>query len=766
MAESAVKGAIYVNGFPGPAMLNRHNNLLLPQSERLKVGDAVVDIPRRVVVLPDGSTSRLTLKAQQVLLMLVNRRLHVVSREAILEWVWPDTLPTNDIVTQAVTQLRRALADDAAAPRFVETIAKTGYRLIAPIEWLPDGDVGGQVEPSGDTAPDERDDSRNRAGVYAIAATAGAALIVVLGIFVSAKYKDGSATLGEGADDQDAPKIAVRNLTSGPVQEWAPRLSPDGSMVVYVARDPEVGGGHARIKSQASTLTAARQLTKPGVDESDVMPAWSPDGRHIAFKRYARDESCRVMVVPASGGIERSIADCGDSGYFDWTADGSGLIASANVSSPDSGPSVLRILDIASGQWRDLHYERAPNDVDLEPRYSPDGKWIGFRRNFSLTDIWKVPAGGGKPVRLTHLEGDIRGWDWTPDSKAIVFSFNQGWRVGLHRLDLAKGRVEWLGIEGAMMPDVAEHVASVVFTLDKTTTSIYRYRIASSDGNQGAAREQLFPSSGSDMLPVVSSDGGTLAYLSDRSGDLQLWIGEVGRLETLRPIENLLPMPRHSPVWSPDGSHLLIVGLGEDRPWLYEVDVASARATRMDIGTATPVYAAYLPGGERLVGVDEGGGALQLRRYRAADGGWKPVGRLQGVSAVRVDETSGQIYFTRAGTPGLWRTDASLADIEQVSDSQPNLLAYKSWLIRDGTVWIVGTRKGCNHWFRPLAGADVPSRGLCLGEEASAPVIPSISRDGAWVYVWGETETNMDIGWAELPPMGAASAAAGLNARK
>lgn len=768
MAESAAKGGIYVNGFPGRSMLNRHNNLFVPQSERLKVGDAVVDIPRREVVLPDGSTNRLTHKAQQVLLMLVNHQGHVVSREAILEWVWPTTLPTNDVVTQAITQLRRALADDAAAPRFVETIAKTGYRLIAPLEWQPDSDK--ETEPPGDPAPGRRKNLSSRTRVYAITAGAAAVAVVALGMFVSADFRGDSAGAEGGvtveAAQQGPPDITVRNLTSGPVQESAPRLSPDGSMVAYVVNDPEIDDGHARIMIQASMLTAARQLTTPKPNESDVGPAWSPDGRQIAFKRWSSDETCTMMIVSASGGIERPIAGCGNSGFFDWTADGTGLIANADVLASDGGASALTILDISSGRWRDLVYDRAPDDVDLEPRYSPDGEWIGFRRNFSLTDIWKVPASGGKPIRLTWIEGDIRGWDWTPDSKAIVFSINEVRRLGLHRLDLASGRVEWLGIEGAMMPDIAAHVASVVFTLAKSSTTIYRYRFSSSGSNSAIKREPLFPVSGSNVLTAISPDGRTLAYLSDRSGELQLWLGEVGRPKTLHPVEHLLPIPSHAPVWSPNGSQLLVVGHAEGKPWLYEVDIASARATRIELGKAVPVYAAYLPGGNRLVGVHQGGGELELLRYRVVNGRWKSENGLPGVSAVRLDEKNGHVYFTRAGKAGLWRTDVSLSGTQQVSAGHPSVFNYRGWQVFDGAVWFLDMRKGCSLWWRPLADDDA-SAGMCLEEKASSTIMPSVSPDGAWLYSWTQDDANMDIGWAELPPMpGSAVPATKVNPGK
>ena len=94
-------------------MLKSHKNLLEPRpSDRLRIGDRIVDIPlREIAPAAGGDATRVTLKSLGVLLTLVAHANKLVSREALLEWVWPDTLPGDDVVTQAITQLRRALGD-------------------------------------------------------------------------------------------------------------------------------------------------------------------------------------------------------------------------------------------------------------------------------------------------------------------------------------------------------------------------------------------------------------------------------------------------------------------------------------------------------------------------------------------------------------------------------------------------------------------------------------------------------------------------------
>lgn len=106
-------------------------------SGRLRVGRYVVDVASREVHARGAKrAARLTPKSLAVLLTLAWQQGQGVTREQLLADVWPDTLPTNEVVTQAATQLRKALASNGSQ-RFdhIETIAKTGYRLLAPVAW-------------------------------------------------------------------------------------------------------------------------------------------------------------------------------------------------------------------------------------------------------------------------------------------------------------------------------------------------------------------------------------------------------------------------------------------------------------------------------------------------------------------------------------------------------------------------------------------------------------------------------------------------------
>ncbi len=79
-------------------------------SARLRVGECTVDMALREIRAPGARRARrVTPKAIGVLAALIEQGGRVVSRDALLAQVWAGTLPTDDVVTQAITQLRKAL---------------------------------------------------------------------------------------------------------------------------------------------------------------------------------------------------------------------------------------------------------------------------------------------------------------------------------------------------------------------------------------------------------------------------------------------------------------------------------------------------------------------------------------------------------------------------------------------------------------------------------------------------------------------------------
>ena len=94
--------------------------------------------PRLNSVFRDGSTVRLEPKLMAVLVCLANHAPEPVSKEELLQAVWPDTFVGEGVLFRSIVELRRVFEDEAKEPRVIQTIAKRGYRLVAGLT-LADG---------------------------------------------------------------------------------------------------------------------------------------------------------------------------------------------------------------------------------------------------------------------------------------------------------------------------------------------------------------------------------------------------------------------------------------------------------------------------------------------------------------------------------------------------------------------------------------------------------------------------------------------------
>jgi DNA-binding winged helix-turn-helix (wHTH) protein/Flp pilus assembly protein TadD len=91
-------------------------------------------------VLRDGRPLELTPKLLDLLFHLLDHSASLVTKEALLDALWPDANVTENALAQAMSELREALGDEAGAPTFIKTVARRGYRFIAPVTKLDGGE--------------------------------------------------------------------------------------------------------------------------------------------------------------------------------------------------------------------------------------------------------------------------------------------------------------------------------------------------------------------------------------------------------------------------------------------------------------------------------------------------------------------------------------------------------------------------------------------------------------------------------------------------
>src|SRR5439155_26574639 len=103
-------------------------------------------------VLREGEVVELTPKLLDLLFHLLDHAGALVTKEELLDTVWPGANVTENALSQAISELRHTLDDHAGAPKFIRTVARRGYRFVAPV------DVGGdRARASGQSAAGRRD---------------------------------------------------------------------------------------------------------------------------------------------------------------------------------------------------------------------------------------------------------------------------------------------------------------------------------------------------------------------------------------------------------------------------------------------------------------------------------------------------------------------------------------------------------------------------------------------------------------------------------
>src|ERR1700704_2848579 len=97
------------------------------------VGDWTVT-PSRNLLVRGAEQVRVEPRVMDVLVHLVECADQPVSKEQLVERVWDSRYVTDDVLTVSIYALRKTLGDDARRPRYIETVSRRGYRLIAPVQ--------------------------------------------------------------------------------------------------------------------------------------------------------------------------------------------------------------------------------------------------------------------------------------------------------------------------------------------------------------------------------------------------------------------------------------------------------------------------------------------------------------------------------------------------------------------------------------------------------------------------------------------------------
>ena len=205
-------------------------------------------------------------------------------------------------------------------------------------------------------------------------------------------------------------------------------------------------------------FTSSRQL---------MSPAWSPDGRRVAYVSFENQRTEIFMQDISTGARVKLSSQPGINSAPAWSPDGGHLA----ITLSSGGDPDIYIMDIETRRLRKLtsHY-----GIDTEPAWSPDGRFIFFTSNRSgAPQVYQVPFGGGTPRRLTFTGNYNAAPAVSADGKYIAMVHNRGQGYGIGLLDL-KNNVFSLLTDGMLdeAPSFAPNGSMIIYSTRHNNSTV------------------------------------------------------------------------------------------------------------------------------------------------------------------------------------------------------------------------------------------------------------------------------------------------------
>jgi Tol biopolymer transport system component/predicted Ser/Thr protein kinase len=393
------------------------------------------------------------------------------------------------------------------------------------------------------------------------------------------------------------PAARVVPVTSDGGFKLAPRLSPDGERIAYAWAGSADDNWDIYVTAIGPGTKPLRLTESPAVDWS---PAWSPDGKEIAFLRQSAAPlphmgglvTYSIYTVPSLGGQERRLVDVVAPQLppptLSWSPDARWL---AVPEMPESGPSHIVRVDLSSLEKRPLTSPPAVSAGDFSPEISPDGRTLAFVRGaprnsskvFGGRDLWLQPLAGGDAQQLTFARYD---WccqsTWTARGDELIFATgNPIWPRSIFRVARSGGTPTLIEGVGENVAFPSAQAGRLVFSQHVRRVPIEIWRTPGRKAPPASRTpERLIFSSRDDYNPQYSPDGRKIAFTSTRSGSENIWVVDADGRNPVQ-LTNYASHSAQNPHWSPDGRRIAYESRESGDPDIYVVDAEGGVPRRL-----------------------------------------------------------------------------------------------------------------------------------------------------------------------------------------
>jgi Tol biopolymer transport system component/DNA-binding winged helix-turn-helix (wHTH) protein len=695
--------------------------------------------PDARLLLHDGQPVTLTPKAFDTLLALVRQPGRVLTREELMQEVWPDTFVEEANLTVNISTLRKALGEHPTQHRYIVTVPGRGYRFVAEVkEMWEEGTSGVVREQAAEKKLEEVETARATQAEPSVAPRRSRAkhllwALPLIAVVLLIVWRSNISLT------QPAAPLRIVPITSFPGQKSQPTFSPDGNQVAFVWDGGN--GGNQDIYVKLIDAGTPLRLTSDAAAESD--PVWSADGKHLAFLRPMGGRNA-IFLIPALGGSERKVAEVAPSGLWqnlDWSADGKYLAVSDRGAANEA--QGIFLIAVESGEKRRL--TTPPQSLsDGMPKFSPDGKTLAFVRGSSIfvNDLYLVPVAGGEARRLTTDQRWLFGQAWTADSRALIFSSNRGGLFSLWRIPTAGGAVEALPAAGedALYPAISRQGNRLSYVRWKIDSNIWRVAGPNATASEAAAPPvKLIASTREDAEPQISPDGKRIAFHSNRTGSYEIWVCASDGKNPIQ-LTHFKGPQGGSPRWSPDGRQIVFDCRLEGPSDIFVINVDGGAPRRLTTEASEDVVPSWSRDGRWVYFASNRSGTQQVWKIPAEGGTAQQVTQQGGFEPF--ESTDGRVlYYHKRGS--IWRVPVGGGEEARVLDQ----VEWGYWAVTEQGICFLNRQAQPRPAIELFNFATGQVKRITMVEQDLGVPPPgfAVSPDGRWIFYKRVDQSDNDI---------------------
>jgi Tol biopolymer transport system component/DNA-binding winged helix-turn-helix (wHTH) protein len=590
--------------------------------------------PRTEELHKQGIRIRLEGQPAAILRMLLEQPGEMVTREELIRRLWPaDTfVDFEHSLNAAIKRLRAALNDSSDAPRYVETVARRGYRWVAPVTSTPavvNRSNGPSLNPPAQPRP-AMSTPRTRGRLVLALAAAGAALAIGASVWVQRTEYFWRNPLADAR---------FQTITDFDGVEEAAAVSRDGHFVAFLSnRDGQMDVWITQVGSgQFHNLTrgSAPELVNPSIRTL----GFSPDGAVVTFWVRKQNGSSgggdiSIWAVPTLGGPPKPYLE--GVAELDWSHDGSRLA----YHTPGSGDPLF-VSDGSRPSEGRLIFTAPAGLHSHFPLWAPDSAFIYFIQGSlpDKLDIWRITPAGGTPERITSHIGRVS-HPVLLDRRTLMYlaSDPDGSGPWLYSVDVKRRIPHKLnsGLDRYTSLAASADGRRLVVTVASPKRTLWRLRIADSlSGVSAAVRIPLTTSTG--FSPRLGPN--YLLYVSKTGTSDSIWKAANGTGTELWSDQGARVFG--GPAISPDGKYVAFSVRQHGQALLYMMQVDGTNARIVTDALDLQGAPAWAPDGQSItsaaddhgvphlfrVPVDGRSPALFVQEY-SVDPAWAPDGRF------------------------------------------------------------------------------------------------------------------------------------------